>query len=66
MASKGPFRTGDEELHSALALGDVTIGLAVPILVVILVSLVPFYTVTTGNPFSILTLKNYAEILGRG
>jgi len=39
------------------------IGLVLPVVTVGLVSFVPFYTVTAGNPFARLTLDNYLVLL---
>lgn len=47
----------------ALFLGYFIIATVLPLAVTILVSLVPFYTVTLGFPFAHLTLSNYQTIL---
>jgi iron(III) transport system permease protein len=39
------------------------IALIMPLIVTVLVSLVPYYTATGGNPFSVLTLQNYPNAL---
>lgn len=38
-------------------------GLILPVITVTLVSFVPFYTVTAGNPFAQLSLQNYETLL---
>ena len=51
-------------LALGIALAYVFVGIVLPIITMLLVSLVPFYTVTAGNPFSDLSLKNYSEAIG--
>jgi iron(III) transport system permease protein len=45
----------------AFVLVFITVVLIMPLVVTVLVSLVHFYTVTNGNPFSNLTLQNYPD-----
>lgn len=50
-------------LSTLLLLGYLLVAVVMPLILVFLISLVPFYTVTAGNPFSVITAINYVNVL---
>ena len=59
-----PMRLGRwKYLSLAFVVAYISIGIILPLVTLSLVSLVPYYSVTRGNPFTNLTLQSYAELL---